>query len=87
MFEIANQINNEIDYELAEREYEKYKEELAEEAQREYDREHPIQISNEDYTAMLSAHPIFLLDVLLPIVRFVVLLSWNFRKYFRLGRL
>lgn len=50
LFEIANRINNEIDYELAEREYEKYKEELAEQAQREYDREHPIQISNEDYT-------------------------------------
>lgn len=50
LFEIANRINNEIDYGLAEREYEKYKEELAEQAKREYDTEHPIQISNEDYT-------------------------------------
>lgn len=50
LFEIANQINGNIDYTLAKTEYEKYKKELEEQAQREYDREHPIQISNKDYT-------------------------------------
>lgn len=50
LFEIANQINSNINYTLAKTEYEKYKKEQEEQAQREYDREHPIQISNEDYT-------------------------------------
>lgn len=48
MFEIANQINSEIDYELAAREYEKYKQELIEQKQREYDMEHPVQVTNDD---------------------------------------